>query len=56
MDLKIRVYKTSKDLLDYKPCFNETVPDVSEYFGYSNLILALKSVFGQMSVIQFCII
>lgn len=56
MDLKISIYRRTQDLLNDKSCFKETIKDVPNDFGYSNLILALKSVFGNMCIIQFCII
>lgn len=56
MDLKITVYRSSSQLLEDKPCFRETIQDIPEGFGYANLVLALKSVFGDHCIIQFCII
>lgn len=56
MDLKISIYRRTQDLLNDKPCFKESIKDVPTDFGYSNLILAFKSVFGQTCLIEFCII
>lgn len=56
MDLKICVYRNSKAILDNKPCFRETIVDVKPGFGYENLVLAMKSVFGEKSFIDFCLI
>lgn len=55
MDLTISVYKTSQHFIDNKECFRETINDVSDDFGYSNIINAFRDVFGPLSVIIFCI-
>lgn len=56
MDLKITVYRTTQHLLDNQDCFRETIKDVSDVFGYTNLIKAFRDVFGPLSVINFCIV
>lgn len=56
MDLKINVYCSPECLLENKTCFKETMHDVPDDFGYANLVKAFKSVFGNLCVIQFCII